>query len=213
MSVWDTLLGLLLAFFLFLATQLWRERRQRNAFREALLAQLRALEAELSATVVSLSYGLEDPSTGVREFRWYLSEGRRRIDPSPLPDVLEKIKDGSDVEIREYLKNHQRGPDRLLQSPPIRTAVLQGLLTGQGSGFSMSEMELLSDLAGQIALLQTHRDQIIYYHQLTFSATHESDHQKIREWINRLEEGYLERLEAILDHYRRTLAKLERPPR
>ncbi|HEX9880759.1 MAG TPA: hypothetical protein VGB25_11235 [Candidatus Binatia bacterium] len=212
MSGWDTLLGFLLAFLLFLLTQLGRERKQRRALRRALLLQLRALEAALSATVIRSSYGLDDPTPGVRELRWYLAEGRPRIDPSPLPKSMAELKDRSDEEIASYLKGRRREPDRLFQAPPIQGYALQSILTIHGSGFSTKELDLLADLSYQIAYLQAQRDQIAYCHQLTSGLIEEGNHGRIRERIARLEKRYYERLESILRHFRSTLAKLEEKP-
>jgi len=113
MSAAGTILGFQFAFLLYLVTQLWRERRQRGAFRQALLVQLQALEAVLSTTVVSVSYGLDDPSAGVQEFHWYLAEGRSRIVPSPFPEALAYLKGRS--EKQKFLKEeaqYERGIQR-----------------------------------------------------------------------------------------------------
>jgi len=204
------IVGFLSAWVLFELTEFRRRRIQKRTYRKALVAELDNLEIFLSTLLIRFSYGVGEPDQAVAELRWYLKEGRARWKFSSLPEEFsENLANKTDEELKNLLKRMKPVAQR--QPVDVELPILDSILSAQASGFSIQEVELLSDLRWQIALLAREARMMDEFLMLTFTVTDPTNHEIVVQNRQRAEEGYRTRVGYTLKHLRETIKEINKP--
>lgn len=206
------ILGFIVGWGLFELTDFRKRWIHRRNLRKALIGELKSVEVVLSATLITFSYGIADPSRAVAEMRWYHIEGRKRRRDLSFPEELsQKMVKQTDEELGAFLKA-QKLP---YGNRPVNTPfpVLEGILSAQGVGLSEDDLQMLSDLQRQGHFLTRQTQLIDEYARMTFTVTDPRNLKKVFEAHENYVNIYRDRVEYALDVLRLTLEKLTRPSR
>jgi hypothetical protein len=188
----------------------WRRRwiRKKN-IRQALVGELRSLEALMSLSLIRLSHGIPNPIRAIAEFRWYIKEGYKQWDlglnfSDQYRAELLKL---SDEELKTVVASYLTRPGTP-QTAKFRVPILDGVLSKAEVGFTMEEIHALSNLRWQITSTEKEIDNMDQYLLMSFTITDAENHKKVVENRKAAEAGLRQRLGYALDAIRETLTKL-----
>ncbi len=195
-----SLISFALGWGLFEVQERRRRSMQRRATADALIAELKSAEAILSAVVTRFAFGTDDPSEGIKELRWYATEGHNvsvQID-EPSPEMLELLPK-SDAELTAIFRslNPTRHPGFALSLPTV-----DAILANPALGLSREQFLKLTAAKWQSQLLAVIAADMREWVRLTFTVEDEDNHAIAVENLDNARKWFGKRAKYMLDAIR-----------
>jgi len=174
-----SLASFVLGWGLFEVTERRRAAMRTRAARSALVAELQRVEVILSTSVYLFSLGSEDPTDGVREFRWSIMHGRARSAfVEEPPKELMALSAKSDEEIAKAFRTFRpwRQPGLTVPLP-----VLDSVLANPDSGLTLEQWQRLEHVKWESHLLEVAATDVREWLHFTFTVTDPDNHRVVEE--------------------------------
>ncbi len=196
-----------LAWGLFEVTERRRAAMRRRAARSALVAELLRVEVILSTVVYLFSLGSEDPTNGVREFRWSITHSQAR---SPFveepPKELMALAAKSDEELAKAFRTYRpwRQPALAVPLPVLDSALANPL----DSGLTLEQWQRLEHVKWESYLLEVAATDVRQWLHFTFTVIDPHNHDVVEENHRGSRMAYAKRANYMLGPVRGALQAL-----